>query len=197
METFSALLAICAGNSPVPGEFPTQRPVRQSFDVFFDLCLKKWLSKQSWGWWLETLSHPLWRHCNCISWFFFSGECDGEQPVTLDMVCLWSLHTHPMITLPPILALWYRTPKNLKKISSFSSFCLGTLLLCMMSLKIILLKLLPHLPGANEWKPDQEPVALQWQDADTTKLANHSPAFLVKCYEAMGEKTWVRHQAKF
>ena len=24
METFSALLAICAGNSPVPGEFPTQ-----------------------------------------------------------------------------------------------------------------------------------------------------------------------------
>ena len=37
METFSALLAICAGNSPVPGEFPTQRPVTRSFDVFFDL----------------------------------------------------------------------------------------------------------------------------------------------------------------
>ena len=37
METFSALLAICAGNSPVPGEFLTQRPVTQSFDVFFDL----------------------------------------------------------------------------------------------------------------------------------------------------------------
>ena len=33
METFSALLAICAGNSPVTGEFPTQRPVTQSFDV--------------------------------------------------------------------------------------------------------------------------------------------------------------------
>ena len=33
METFSALLAICAGNSPVPGEFPTQRPVTRSFDV--------------------------------------------------------------------------------------------------------------------------------------------------------------------
>ena len=39
METFSALLAICAGNSPVPGEFPTQRPVTRSFDVYFDLCL--------------------------------------------------------------------------------------------------------------------------------------------------------------
>ena len=41
METFSALLAICAGNSPVPGEFPTQRPVTQSFDVFFDLLPNK------------------------------------------------------------------------------------------------------------------------------------------------------------
>ena len=39
METFSAQLAICAGNSPVPGEFPTQRPVTRSFDVFFDLRL--------------------------------------------------------------------------------------------------------------------------------------------------------------
>ena len=39
METFSALLAICAGNSPVPGVFLTQRPVTRSFDVFFDLRL--------------------------------------------------------------------------------------------------------------------------------------------------------------
>ena len=64
METFSALLAICAGNSPVPGEFPAQRPVTQSFDVFFDLRLNKRLSKQSWGWWFETLSRPLWRQRN-------------------------------------------------------------------------------------------------------------------------------------
>ena len=41
METFSALLAICAGNSPVTVEFPTQRPVTRSFDVFFDLCPNK------------------------------------------------------------------------------------------------------------------------------------------------------------
>ena len=52
METFSAILAICAGNSPVPvpGEFPTQRPVTRSFDVYFDLRSNKWLSKQSRGW---------------------------------------------------------------------------------------------------------------------------------------------------
>ena len=47
-----------------PGEFPAQRPVTRSFDVFFDLHLNKRLSKQSWGWWFETLSRPLWRHRN-------------------------------------------------------------------------------------------------------------------------------------
>ena len=45
-------------------EFPTQRPVTRSFDVFFDLRLNKQLSKQSWGWWFERLSRPLWRQCN-------------------------------------------------------------------------------------------------------------------------------------
>ena len=64
METFSALLAIFAGNSPVAGEFPAQRPVTRSFDVFFDLLLNNQLNKQSWGWWFETLSWSLWRQCN-------------------------------------------------------------------------------------------------------------------------------------
>ena len=63
METFSTLLAICAENSPVPGEFPAQRPVTRSFDVFFDLRPNKRLGKQSWSWWFETLSPSLWRHC--------------------------------------------------------------------------------------------------------------------------------------
>ena len=47
-----------------PGEFPSQRPVTRSFDVFFDLRLNKRLSKQPWGWWFETPSWLLWRHCN-------------------------------------------------------------------------------------------------------------------------------------
>ena len=72
METFSALLAICAGNSPVPGEFPAQRPVTRCFDVFLDLRLNKRLSKQWWGWWFETLSCPLWRHRN-------GGHCPVMQ----------------------------------------------------------------------------------------------------------------------
>ena len=62
METFSALLVICARNSPVPGEFPAQRPVTRSFDVFFYLRLNKWLGKQLWGWWFGTPSLLLWRH---------------------------------------------------------------------------------------------------------------------------------------
>ena len=67
METFSALLAISAGHSLVTGEFPAQRPVTQTFDVFVDLHPNKRLSKQSWGWWFETPPCPLWRHCNAVT----------------------------------------------------------------------------------------------------------------------------------
>ena len=70
METFSALLAICTGNLPVPIEFPTQRPVTRSFDVYFDLRPNKQFSKQWWGWWFEMPSRPLWCHRN-VMWFIF------------------------------------------------------------------------------------------------------------------------------
>ena len=52
------------GEVTSPGEFPAQRPLTRSFCVFFDLCLIKRLSKHSRGWWFETLSRLLWRHCN-------------------------------------------------------------------------------------------------------------------------------------
>ena len=45
METFSGLLAICAGNSTLTGEFPAQSPVTRIFDIFFDLRLNEWFSK--------------------------------------------------------------------------------------------------------------------------------------------------------
>ena len=41
METFSALLALCEGNLPVTGGFPSQRPLTGSFDVIFDLLHNK------------------------------------------------------------------------------------------------------------------------------------------------------------
>ena len=77
METFSALLALCAGNSPVTGEFPSQRPVSRSFAVFFDLRLNKRLSKQSWGWWFEAPSRSLCREWkwSCGSHYLIIPDC--------------------------------------------------------------------------------------------------------------------------
>ena len=62
METFSTLLALCAGNSPVTDGFPWQRPVTRSCDVFVDLRLNKRLSKLSRRRRFETPSRSLWRH---------------------------------------------------------------------------------------------------------------------------------------
>ena len=87
MKTFSALLAPCAGNPPVTGEFLAQRPVTRSFGAFFDLCLNKRLSKQPWGWWFETPSRPLWRHCNELK---TSSPISGENyEIT---VSVWDIH---------------------------------------------------------------------------------------------------------
>ena len=47
METFSAWLAICTGNSPVPREFPAQRPVTRSFDFFSLICV--WMNDREDG----------------------------------------------------------------------------------------------------------------------------------------------------
>ena len=83
----------------VQGIHRGQRPVARSFDVFLDLRLNKRLSKQSWGWWFETPSCLLWRHCNdwCI------------------LLCLGFITFHRIIvnlspaskgTNPPALVAW-------------------------------------------------------------------------------------------
>ena len=71
METISALLALCAGNSPVTVNSPHKGQWRGTFDVFFDLHLNKRLRKQSWGRRFGTQSRPLWRHCNEFHWRLF------------------------------------------------------------------------------------------------------------------------------
>ena len=67
-----------------PCEFPSQRPVTRSFDVFFDLRLNKRLSKQPWGWWFETPSCSLGRHCNVYSlwklWMLIPHLRDWMRP---------------------------------------------------------------------------------------------------------------------
>ena len=97
METFSALLALCAGNSPVTGELPSHRPVTWSFDVFFDLRLYKRLSKQSWGWWFETPSRLLWRHCNAVGSYYTQEQCAFFQdygPVNRLLNGSWYAYRH-------------------------------------------------------------------------------------------------------
>ena len=58
MEIFSASLAICAGNSPVPGEFPAQRPVTRSFDVYL-ICVRinGWVSNRDAGYLRRNRGH--------------------------------------------------------------------------------------------------------------------------------------------
>ena len=53
-----------------PVNYPHKGQCRGAL-MFFYLRLNKRLSKQSWGWWFETLSRPLWRHCNA---FFISQK---------------------------------------------------------------------------------------------------------------------------
>ena len=111
---FSVIGHLC-GELTGPGEFPAQRPVTWSFDVFFDLSLNKWLSKQSWGWWFETQSHPL-CHCNAlcqdkvchmVSWVFViigSGNGilpDGTMPLPEPNENFWSIEPSETNSLRP------------------------------------------------------------------------------------------------
>ena len=81
--TFSALLTLCAENSVVTGEFPSQRPLTRNFEVFFDLHLKTRVSKQSRRWWFEKPSRSFWRTVMSLV------HCEGHLPVEWpEMQCL-------------------------------------------------------------------------------------------------------------
>ena len=116
-ETLSTLLAICAGNSPVTGEFPAQRPVARSFDVFFDLRPNKQLSKQWCGWWFDTPSHPLWLHCNAtgseheklMSWHTYFLDFSPSPLATI--LIWWSMVSqHSIFTaFYSALIMWWKS----------------------------------------------------------------------------------------
>ena len=55
--------ALCEGNPPLPGYFPSERTVTRNFRVFFDLRLNYRLSKQSRRRWFATPSRSLLCHC--------------------------------------------------------------------------------------------------------------------------------------
>ena len=115
MEKFSALLPVYAGNSPVTGEFPAQRPMTRIFDIFFDRRLNKRLSKQSGGWWFETPLRPLWHHCNtCLSRLFHTPaimeivKVDLKAKITISIMKLDDLLTVRYIASADIVAHFSR-----------------------------------------------------------------------------------------
>ena len=100
---------LCEGNPPVTGGFPSQRPVTQSFDIFFDLLLNKWLSKQPRSQWFETPSCSLWR------WWIHSlpSLAMGLQATLKNMVNMMTsrssygnavLITGPLWGNPPVMS---------------------------------------------------------------------------------------------
>ena len=89
------LLAFCAGNSPVTGEFPVQKPVMRSFGVLFDLYLNKRLGKQSRRRWSETPWRSFWRHYNGLrrNKLNFSPDLRGPRLVVEGVVPLLNYYT--------------------------------------------------------------------------------------------------------
>ena len=79
-----------AGNSPVTGRFPSQRPVMRSFDVFFDLRQNKRLSKHSKRRWFDTPSRSLWRLLKCEP-FLAHNPC-APSIMTMSFCILMTLY---------------------------------------------------------------------------------------------------------
>ena len=101
-----------------PGEFPTQRRVTRSFDVFFDLRLNKRLSKQLWGWWFKTPSWSLWRQCNvatskCVNIGYPAVHIvlNTTTSQKLYMLC-YKYHVTLTINVGNNFSLWIPLPKR-------------------------------------------------------------------------------------
>ena len=128
-ESIFRVTGSLCGEFTGPGEFPTQRPVTRSFDIFFDLRLNKRLSKQPWGWWFETPSWSSWRQCNVYpnmntqdmgTWWcgnifrlildHLSVESTGQLWVPSTKCCLWILSLinmrHACWTIYHIMLCW-------------------------------------------------------------------------------------------
>ena len=94
--------------------FPAQRPVTRRFDVFCDLRLNKRLSKQSWGWWFETPSCSLWRHCNVCE-LFWEPECWNRSVYCICKPSLLTLYNYIYVSIFIIMLSYWGTPKFSKK----------------------------------------------------------------------------------
>ena len=81
-----------SGEFTGPGEFPAQKPVKRSFDVFFEPRLNERLNKQPWGWWFKTPPLSLWRQCNVRSYIMKLFLADTD--FSMDLVVTRTLDPH-------------------------------------------------------------------------------------------------------
>ena len=121
METLSALLAICTGNSPVTGEFPAQRPMTLSFYVFFDLpWINRWANNRESGDLIHHRAHygvAIMEPLN--NWIIFSSKCVRglfTSNVTIHSeACLtknsWSVYSRFDWWCPHVLMPGYQRPQ--------------------------------------------------------------------------------------
>ena len=149
METFSA------GNLLVTGEFPSQRPVARSFDIFLDVHLHKRLRKQSRRWWFETPSCSLWRHRNGHRKYFshnldfsinFETYCQyikvkyalACNVIQLERVARLSDHVLRLNVNPKRQANGFRPPVNAHQLTGMIT-CFSCILLFLISPNAVLL----------------------------------------------------------
>ena len=106
MEAISALLALCARNSPVTGEFPAQRPVTRSFNVFLDLRLNQQLSKQ----WIlrcfKTPFRPLWRYCHEVKLGNDSLHLVSRTSKVMPRSRWWRIHSDKSVEWFEMISRW-------------------------------------------------------------------------------------------
>ena len=92
METFSALLALCAGNSSVTGEFLSQRPVTRS--LMFSLIwvsTNVWINNREAG---DLRCHPL----IMTSLQLLTMHAETSTPLWNTVPSAQRIHNHPRAT---------------------------------------------------------------------------------------------------
>ena len=116
METFSALQAFVRGFHRSPVNTPHKGQWRGALMLSLICALKKWLSKQSWGWWFEMPTRSLWRHCNAYIEYLCKDYLNARKMYNVEPIdfahifnnqkftawisyCIkrWDVVTHPLL----------------------------------------------------------------------------------------------------
>ena len=120
---------LCVGNSLVTGEFPSQRPMIQSLDVFFDLHLNKWLSKPSNRRWFNVALCSLWSHWMCWLIVVYRGIYASKNWVIIGSGCgLWPVPCQAITRPNADLLLLGLMGTNRKIWIKILAFCLRKML---------------------------------------------------------------------